>query len=805
MKICRTCIVGLSLLLPAAGHAQEAAVPELRGVRGTVTTLESEPIAAATVDLHARGDSVVLGSAVTTAEGRFRLDSVPAGRYYLLIHHVGFGSARTVEFTVTGGGSRDLGPIRLDVAALEIEPIEVMVDRPDIVFEPDRTGYLVEALAGADGGVITDALRAIPEVELDFGGGVLVRGQSPAIYIDGRPAPMTGISLEAFLEQFPADQIERIEVIDNPSARFGAEGGGGIINIVLREGVELGVTGGLTASVGTRGERSLGGRASLQRGPWRLSGGLNTRWSDSDASSFTLRQNLLTSPTTYLRLGDRSSQSSASLGGMLDIRYHASDRMHLSMRLSGDSNDGDGSGLTETVHLDEDLAATLAYDRLSTSSTDGATRAIALGLDYEWEPRHHSLEIEAYGRWNDDDRAIRDEVVFDPADTDAELLPPWLTLRDDETDADGRGFGIEYERPLGERTSLDFGVSVDRDASSEGQQARRFDLPVDDPGTTAPDSLDVRGTSHRRIGRSAYLSLQRQLGRLGVQAGVRAESVRDEFLLPAGDNLDRSETRWFPSLNLSFSNGTTTRIRLGYSQRIERPGLDVLDPTDRSTDPLNRRVGNPDVESATTHIVTARLAWTRPWGRLSLGPSWTHTTDGWERVTTADEQGVSTTTWENVASRTRLAATATLGLRGLAGFGGFLNLSAGHSTVSGSAVTEGADDGHTFWSTGATLFRPVAGPVSAQGSVGYQPPRNLPQGRTSGQWTVDLGLRFRLMDDRMMAMMSFRDPFELQSSSREIRDPTVVESSRSSISSRSVSLSMSYYFGGGGRGAARRR
>lgn len=795
--------VGLATLSPALLHAQVAAGPG--GVRGMVTTTADEPVAAAAIDVVPPDDSASVGSAVTAPDGRFVVDSIPAGVYALAIEHLGYGNARTVEFTVVAGQVRDLGRIRLDVEALALEPIVVTVDRPDIRFEPDRTSYLVETIAGAYGGVITDALRGIPELDVDIDGEVRLRDEHPAIYIDGRPAPMSGVSLSVFLEQFPADQIERIEVIENPSARFGAEGAGGIINIVLKQGVELGLTGAVSLTAGTRGERSAGGRATLQRGRWTLTGGLNSRWSSEESSSFTLRQNLLAQPTTFFEQDGRSDQSSRAVGAVTDVRYELSEGTRLRLRLSADTYGGDRHDLTGTTHLDEGLDPTLVYDRLSNRDSDGDAQTVTIGFDRTWEPRRHTLEVEARGRWSDDGSGVRDAVEADPVFEGADELPPWLTLRDDAENDDALGLDINFVRPLGEHGQIEVGGALHREETYEDQATRRFETV----GADTPDSVDVRITAHVRTMNSLHFTLQRQIGKFGAQAGVRSEFVRDAFDLPAGVGFERSEGTVFPSLNLSWSPGDEIRVRGGYSQRIRRPDLGVLDPTDRSTDPLNRRVGNPDIGSATTHSLSANLTWTRPWGMVSVGPHWNRTNDGWEQVTTADDEGVSTTTWDNLGSRTYVGTSITVSARRVAGFSGFVNLSGGRSTVAGSVVTDDFRDGEFFWSARASLFGRVTGPVTAQGSFGYQPGRNLAQGRTSGLWTADVSLRVRLLDNRASLGLTFRDPLRLRDSSQEIRDPSVLQTERTRVSSRSVSAAISYAFGGGGgrtgAGPTRRR
>ena len=110
-------------------------------------------------------------------------------------------------------------------------------------------------------------------------------------------------------------------MLDTPGARYGAEGAAGIINIVLKEGVELGLTGSLSFAAGTRGQYTAGGRGTLQRGPLVFNGGLDARWSDSRNADFILRQNLLANPVTFLQQDAQWDRSSRNGGVNLDLRY----------------------------------------------------------------------------------------------------------------------------------------------------------------------------------------------------------------------------------------------------------------------------------------------------------------------------------------------------------------------------------------------------------------------------------------------------------------------------------------------------
>ena len=799
--LCLTLTLATALGLPASLPAQ--ARPGQSSVRGSVVTQEDLPVAQALVELRIRGDSASVRSVQTSEAGRFQFDALAEGVYHLRIRRIGFGPATTPDFTVAAAQVRDLGRIRLQAAAVQLAPIEVTVERPDILFEADRTAYLVEALTAAGGGAVNDALRELPDIVVELDGTVRLRGNTPAIYLNGRPAPMQGVSLAVFLEQFPADRIERIEVLEAPPARYSAEGGAGIINIVLKEGVEVGVTGNLSLSGGTRGQYSTSGRATWQRGPLVLNGGLDARWSDSRNADFTLRQNLLATPLTFLRQDARSDRANRNGGINLDARYDFSKKSRVFARFGGNLNGNDRDGLTETAHLDELQAPTLLYGRLATQDGSGKSADLRTGFEYSWVPERHTFSIEASAQVNRNRNETREEIAADPIYQDDELLPAWLTLRDDGSRTSGVSMEANYARPIGTLTRIETGTSLRSSSSKEDQTVRLFE----ETGATIPDELETRLISRDQRIASAYFSMNRRLGKFGVSAGVRGEWVGEDIHFPAGETVDRSEANLFPTVNLNWNPRQRMQVRMNYGRRVNRPGVSVLDPTNRSIDPLNRSVGNPDIESSTTHSINLGFNWTGRLGQLSFGPYWSRTNNGWERVTTVDAEGISTSTWANLTSRTNLGSSLGYTAPRVWGWNARINLSASRSTLDGSLRPPGAEDGKLRWSVGGNLTGPVIQGITAQGNFGYEPGRDLVQGRTSGQWRADFSFRYRLMGNRTSIGLSVQDPFELRKTTQQIRDPSVVQTSQNRVTTRSMTLNVSYAFGGGrgnGPGPVRR-
>jgi len=783
--------LGLGLLLASPGLAQTH--KGAATVRGTVVAGDAQPIAQALVELRTHGNSQAIRSTQSNDAGRFQLDSLAEGSYYLMIRRIGFGPVTTTPFTVAAGQLRELGRIQLQASAVQLAPIEVTVERPDIRFDPDRTGYLVEALTTAAGGVVTDALRQLPDVLIDIDGTITLRGNTPAVFINGRPAPMQGVSLQVFLEQFPVDRIERIEVLDAPPARYSAEGAGGILNIVLKQGVELGLTGNASFAAGTRGQYTTSGRTTLQRGPINFNGGLDARWSDSRNSDFTLRQNLLANPVTFLQQDAISDRSNRNGGLQLDLSYELSKRSRFSAHVGGNLNGNGRDGHTVTTSLDELETTTLSYDRHSVTDGNSKSADTRIGWEHTWVPDRHSFEIQLLAQTSHSGNATREEILADSLYQSNPLLPAWLTLRDDGSTPRLVSLETDYTNPLGKLGRLELGAQLRATSSRDEQSTTLFDKP----GATVPIRDDAQAISRVQHIGVLYLSLQRKLGKVGVQLGLRGELVGDAITFPLGDLVHRDENHLFPSLSLNWNPRQRVSFRISYGQRINRPGVAILDPTNRSTDPLNRSVGNPDIEASLTHNVNFGFNLSGKRGQLSVGPYWNRTGNGWERITTVDAAGVSTSTWSNRTARTNYGASLNWAPPRYRNWNGRINLSLSRSTLTGSLLPQGSTDGKLRWSIAGNLSGPVIRGIIAQGSFGFEPGRDLVQGRTSGLWRADFSFRYRVMNNRTSIGLSVTDPFELRKTTQVIQDPSVIQTARNRVTTRNMTLNISYAFGGG--------
>ncbi|MEX1183687.1 MAG: TonB-dependent receptor [Gemmatimonadota bacterium] len=797
----RQVLMVLFLFLPPALTAPLAAQDEPVIRRGTGTILGTvlagdtgEPLASIAVELLFAADSAAIAQTLTNAEGAFRFSLVAEGDYLLRIVSIGYGTVMTERFELADDEMRNLGDLRLPVEAVTLDAIEVSSERTAVTFEADRTSYNMGVMPGTEGATVTETFQSIPELEVDINGQVTLRGSTPAIYINGRRAPMTGEALTIFLEQFPADYLTKIEVIDNPSARYDAEGSGGIINLVMKEGVELGMSGSVFANAGTRGQYGAGGRGTMQRGDWTLNGGGFLRLSDSESSNYNLRQNLLADPA-FLRQDSWSDRSGLSSNADMEIRFEPREDMQISLEgsLSGSGNDSDG--LTTTTHLDELQEQLLIYDRLRASDSRNLSGDVALAFEYETESdREFQAELQ-YSRGSQHGDS-RDEITMQSEfDDDSALIPAELTIEDEDESEHEVSLGADYTHPWGEDGRIELGFQSELQTSDNARLIRL----IDDPQGAPDGLLTDRGFDQQQVTSAVYTTLQRQFGDFGVQVGLRAEQFDLDFELPGGESFEREYTNLFPSANVSYRLESGQQIRLSYSRRIGQPGASVLNPTNLSTDPLNRRVGNPDIEPQFTHSFTMNASWSGSLGNLRLSPYYRKTTNDWAQLTTVDENGISTQTYENLVSQQSYGASLTYSLRQRDGWGGNISLSGARNIRDASNLGERYSGSSLRWSSRANLSARVTEALSAEGNFGYTPPSDMPQGRSDAQYRGDVGLRYRMLDGRGSLRLSIQDPFGLRKTSSRMQDVAYIMIGRSQESTRSAQLSVSYTLGGGGR------
>ena len=245
-----------------------------------------EPMEYAVVTLLAFQKDSVIGGGLSKANGDFSIDKLPMGRFRLRIQSIGYKTLFVPVLITPATIEQDLGNIRLEVDAKVLKEVKVEADKSNVTMNIDRKVYNADKDLSAKGGTAIDVMKNVPGVTVDADGNVALRNSSPTIFVNGRPTTLT-------LEQIPAEDIDRIEVITNPSAKFDASATGGILNVILKQNTKPGYNGMLGASIGTNNRYGLNGNINVKESPFNFFLSYNLNMRGNSNKGFTNRENLM--------------------------------------------------------------------------------------------------------------------------------------------------------------------------------------------------------------------------------------------------------------------------------------------------------------------------------------------------------------------------------------------------------------------------------------------------------------------------------------------------------------------------------
>ncbi|MCE3258502.1 MAG: hypothetical protein K0S12_143, partial [Bacteroidetes bacterium] len=316
---------------PKGGNADMMkAMKDIKGrVYGKIIDAKTKkPVEYATVVVLWYNKDSLIGGALTKENGEFAVENLPAmGGFRFRATQVGFKKYETkIYIQLPNKLEQDLGDIKLEIDEKLLNEVEVTAEKNTVVMSIDKRTYNVDKDLSAKGGTAVDVMKNVPGVTVDADGNAQLRNQSPMIFVDGRPTNLT-------LQQIPADQIDRIEVITNPSVKYDASATGGILNIIMKKNLKPGYNGMLMAYIGT-GDRYGGmGNLNLKEGKWNYSLMYSYNQAINNTTGFTKRTQFdsLKNPSLYFNQENNTTFKTMFNFGRLGIDYSINNRNTLSL------------------------------------------------------------------------------------------------------------------------------------------------------------------------------------------------------------------------------------------------------------------------------------------------------------------------------------------------------------------------------------------------------------------------------------------------------------------------------------------
>lgn len=618
-------ISGLSQISAQPGQGQrggvEGELPRIGKLTGKVIeSEEGNPLMYASIVLNTVKDSTMVSGAITREDGTFTMEELPPGTYFITINYVGFPPQDFNNIRITFREPEyDMGVIGISPSAQVLNEVTVEAARSLMETGLDRRVINVGQEITAIGGTGLDIMQNVPSVAVDFDGNVSLRGSSNVtILIDGRPSTLTGLSGSEALEQIPAEMIERVEVITNPSARYNPEGTSGIINVVLKQQRRPGYNGMASLNAGSAGRYSGSINLNYKVNKLNFFTNYSGRLSDMDFFGNSLRETFNAGSSNFMDqdiTGDMGMNSHNIQAG-IDYNFNQKNTLTFSSSYSNWNRSFDN--LTEYM-LYSDLTNPNSLF-LMDNETDMLHNSFTHQLNFRrtYDEKHRELIADvSFSTRNMD----RNENFFQEfyeqnwANPNGQILEERSNMFGDNWSFTTQ---LDYVHPLSEESKFETGYRIQlREMDSN------FNFENFNPETG--DWINNPNRSNHFIYDeqifAAYGMYATMLGKFSIQAGLRAEQTfttadQRSDVDPAYNNQYLS---LFPTAHIRRNFENNQSMQISYSRRINRPHNRNINPFLRYNSEYDVSFGNPDL--LPEFINSYEIGYQKFWNTTTLNPS----------------------------------------------------------------------------------------------------------------------------------------------------------------------------------------
>lgn len=662
-------------------------------VQGRVTDQAGAPLSFANVILLSAPDSTFVVGAVADEQGAFQFDGLSPGDFQCTVSMVGYPTSQSVPFQLLEQpGIKTLGDIMLSGSA-DLAEVEVVARKAMVEARAGMLVFNVSASPSNSGLNGLDLLRRAPGVSVDMDNNILLLGKAGVqIHINGSPSRLSGSDLATFLQNMSSDNIEAIEIISNPSARYDAEGNAGIINLRLKKNPALGFNGNLNSSFtqGLYPRYSNGLTLNYGREHLRTTFEL-TRSENQGQDNFldTKQQNGF---ILNLDSKEKTRNTGYNVALGLDAQLAEQHSLGFSGRAILSQDDNRLSSSTGIIMPGSD-----ELDQLLVSQTllDRSLRSYNFDLNYNWaisSGSNFSTDL-SFGQFNTQGTTQQPNTFF--AADEATVLDISNNAFDADTYIDLWSAKADYEKSW-EGLKLSTGgkwayITTDN-------RFAFFNIQANEP---VPDLDKSNDFSYTERVAAAYAVLDAQLGpSLKVSAGLRVENTASRGRLMSQQALEdtdvtRNYTNFFPNLSLSFSDNDEHALSISVGRRITRPNYQNLNPFESPLSELVAWKGNPFLRPSYTTNYQATYAYRQ---KLTLTSQYSETEDFFASIFEITNENGNIIIPRNMARATRFNLSASYPLAVNKYWEFFAFLDGGHRTYNGDLEGTDIDLSITTWS-----------------------------------------------------------------------------------------------------------
>jgi iron complex outermembrane recepter protein len=789
-------------------------------INGIVSDASGKAQEFATVMLMKAQDSTLTKGAVTDMDGKFEIENVSAGSYFVNVSIVGFKNYASAHFDFDGKKDLSLEKINLTNLDTELKEVTVTARKPMIEVKADRTVFNVESSPTAAGLSALELLRKSPGVNVDKDENIQLKGKpNVIIYINGKPSNMSGRDLAAFLKGLNANDIEAIEMISNPGARFDAEGNAGVINIKLKKNKKLGTNGNISLGYQYGLTPKYDGAASVnyRDAKWNLFSNYSYNW--GNWNNTLALDNTVRVPNTeglYNFWQQRSTQgwNSKAHNYKVGADYTLDSKNTIGFIFNGGfSNPEFNSASTTTI-------GKVKPNTMDFVTKDSVLQASGKGL---MDNQNYNINLN-YRYADTSGRELNLDADYANFDNNADNSLPniyrngeltrILTERNyrnmSNTKIDIKSFKLDYEQPLSATNKkagkLGVGFKI-----SDVKTSNNFDFYN---VLNNKDYLDTSRTNfftYTEAIQAGYANYNTQLGKFGVQLGLRGERTVSKGDLKTKQargyrDVDSSYFNLFPSVALSYALSPKHAFNLTYRYSLDRPDYQDLNPFENRLDELTYERGNTTLRPQYTN--TYELGYTFM-GFASLSASYAKTKDFFTQYTDTDVRNGVTSffiTKANLANRENFGLSLSSPIPINKWWNGFLNAWWNHTLLKAN-LGEGKDvdikaDGGGFYMQ-HTFSLPKSFTIEVDGFMNFGGLWGNFVSQTQG--VANIGVVKKIWDGDGQIKVSYNDIFKTSQWKAYTELGSLYMDARGTWEGQKISVNFTYRFGNKNVQGARQR
>ena len=758
-------------------------------VSGKVTNFEnSEPLEYATITILDPKDNNVITGGISDETGNFKI-STKKGIYNVLIEYMSFKN-KTLE-NINVYNDLSLGEVQLELNYESLGEVEIIAEETSVEIRLDKKIYTVGKDLSVRGGTANDVLDNIPSVSTDLDGNILLRGNDAArILINGKPSRLVGIN-STFIKQLPADAIEKVEVITSPSARYEAEGSGGIINIILRKSKKLGLNGSLSANTGDPKANSLSSNINYRNGKINFfnSSSIYDRLRPGNSSGITEYYNG-DNPSTFFsenRYRERDSEGYFVNNG---FEWYIDDNTSLIGSFYYNDYKSDNLESNTINELDENSNILNSITQNDTEGDVDNNREYNINFERKFNDDGQKITVDfQYENSKEWENSIIDENQIISESIDENISSESYLIQSD------------YVLPIGENKQFEAGIRISNE--DDITDYRVFD--------------NVNGGFIEDLNQSNLFQYKEKISAVYTQYGVKVEdkysflfglrvenTLKNVNQLTIQDFTKIDDTGLFPTFNFGLEISENETLTFGYNRRIRRPWSRFVNPFPTKISPILIWRGNPYLDPTYSNNLDI--------GYLKrFESSFTVNTSAYFQKSTnsintiiedtgefAEINGVDVPIVErfpiNLSTNERFGFELNLSYRKGRNWNINSNFNLFQNKVEGTYNDIVYDNKNVSWSFRLNNKLTLPGKIEWQTRMNVRGPNETAVSKSEGDFSIDLAFSKELFKDKATLTLNIRDLLDQRGWRNETFNENFYNDFEFRWSQRSATLNLTYRF-----------